>query len=165
MRDRQKMKIELTTIDKTLEILGWLSVFAIWGLTIVNFSKLPDIIPIHYNGTGEPDGFGGKTTILTLPLVATIIFVGMTILNKFPHIFNYPTNITKNNALQQYTNATRMIRCLKLIIVVVFGAIVFKTIQTANGQVNGLGTWFLLTILGLVFIPLIYFMIKSFKTK
>ena len=161
MDERQKIKLELTTIDKTLEILGWISILAIWILTITNYTNLPDIIPIHYNGAGQADGFGGKGNILTLPLISTVLYIGMTILNKFPHIFNYPTDITKDNALRQYTNATRMIRYLKLIIVVIFGAIVLQTIRNVNGQISGLGVWFLPLILGLIFIPLTYFLIIS----
>lgn len=163
MGRRPKLKLELTKFDKIHEILGWTLILAIWVLTIINYTNLPDTIPIHYTGAGQADGFGGKATILTLPLIATVLFVGLTILNNFPHIFNYPTNITLNNALRQYTNATRLIRYLKLIIVVFFGLIAFKTIQNANGQADGLGIWFLPMTLGLIFIPLIYFVVKSFK--
>ena len=165
MTDRPKIKLELTTIDKTLEILGWISILAIWILTITNYTNLPDIIPIHYNGAGQADGFGGKGNIVTLPLISTVLYIGMTILNKFPHIFNYPTDITQDNALRQYTNATRMIRYLKLIIVVIFGVIVLQTIRNVNGQTNELGVWFLPLILGLIFIPLIYFLKISFRKQ
>ena len=164
MNERPKIKLELTTTDKILEIVGWFLVIAIWGLTIANYSNLPETIPIHYNGAGQADGFGGKANILTLLLIATVLFVGLTLLNKFPHIFNYPANITQDNALRQYTNATRLIRYLKLIIVFIFGLIAFKTIQNANGNADGLGVWFLPLTLGLIFIPLIYFVLKSFKT-
>ncbi|HQN57285.1 MAG TPA: DUF1648 domain-containing protein, partial [Saprospiraceae bacterium] len=68
MNERPKIKLEQTSIDKTFEILGWTSVIAIWILTIANYSNLPEIIPTHYNGAGQPDGFGGKANILTLPL-------------------------------------------------------------------------------------------------
>ncbi|MBK9292478.1 MAG: DUF1648 domain-containing protein [Bacteroidetes bacterium] len=164
MNERPKIKLELTTTDKTFEILGWISILAIWILTITNYTNLPDRIPIHYNGAGQADGFGGKDNILTLPLIATVLFVGLTILNKYPHVFNYPTNITTDNALRQYTNATKMIRYLKFIIVVIFGLISLQTIRNANGQTSGLGVWFLPLTLGLIFIPMTYFLIKSFKT-
>ncbi len=163
MGERPKLKLELTTFDKTLEILGWTSILAIWVLTIINYINLPDTIPIHYNGAGQADEFGGKVTILTLPLIATVLFIGLTILNKFPHVFNYPTNITQDNALRQYKNATKLIRYLKFIIVIIFGLIVLKTIQYAKGQAVGLGIGFLPVTLGLIFIPLIYFVVKSFK--
>jgi uncharacterized membrane protein len=86
MNESPKIKLELTLIDKTFEILGWTSILAIWILIITNYTNLPDTIPIHYNGAGQADGFGGKGNILTLPLIATIIFVGLTILNEFPHV-------------------------------------------------------------------------------
>lgn len=165
MDKRPKIKIELTTTDKAVETIGWFSVLAIWIMTIVSYSELPDIIPIHYNSAGQADGFGGKANILTLPLVATVLFLGLTILGKFPHIFNYTIVITKENALRQYTNATRLIRYLKFVIVVIFGLIAFKTIQNTIGQSNGLGVWFLPLTLGLIFIPLIYFIIRAFNIK
>ena len=165
MEERPKIKLELTTADKTFEIIGWLLVFSIWGFTVKNYANLPETIPLHYNLAGQVDGFGGKATILTLPVIATVLFVGLTFLNKFPHILNYPTNITQHNALSQYTNATRTIRYLKFIVVVIFGLIAFETIQNGNGEANGIGIWFLPLTLGLIFIPLIYFVIKSFQTK
>ena len=165
MKERPRLNLELTQADKSVEIIGWLLIFAIWGLTILNYQNLPDTIPTHYNGAGVADGFGDKWMILTLPLVATVLFVGLTILNKFPHIFNYPTAITADNALRQYTNATRLIRYLKVIIAVIFGLIAFLTIRHANGQTDGLGIWFLPLTMGLIFMPLIHFLIKSIKTK
>lgn len=165
MEERPKIKLELTTPDKIFEIVGWVLIIVVWGLTITNYSNLPETIPIHYNGAGQADGFGGKATILILPLIATILFIALTVLNKFPHVFNYPTSITQDNAFRQYTNATRLIRYLKLIIVFIFGLIAFKTIQNANGEADGLGVWFLPLTMGLIFIPLIYFVSKSFKTK
>jgi uncharacterized membrane protein len=165
MKERPRLNLELTQADKSVEIIGWLLIFAIWGLTILNYQNLPDTIPTHYNGAGVADGFGDKWMILTLPLVATVLFVGLTILNKFPHIFNYPTAITADNALRQYTNATRLIRYLKVIIAVIFGLIAFLTIRHANGQTDGLGILFLPLTMGLIFMPLIHFLIKSIKTK
>jgi uncharacterized membrane protein len=163
MDEKPKLKLELTTFDKTLETLGWTSILVIWVLVIINYTNLPDTIPTHYNGAGQADRFGRKGNILTLPLIATVLFIGLTILNKFPHVFNYPTNLTADNALKQYTNATRLIRYLKLIIVIIFGLIAFKTIQNTNRQADGLGIWFLPMALGLIFIPFTYVIIKSFK--
>ena len=165
MKKRAKIKIEITTNDKILEIVGWISLFAIWSLTIVNYNSLPDIIPIHYNAAGESDGFGRKAYILMLPLISTTLFVGLTILNKFPHIFNYPTGITEENAQRQYTNATRLIRYLKFIIVLIIGYISFMTIQNAHGKAEGLGSWFTPLFLVLVFLPLLFFIVKSVKMK
>ncbi|MBL7767102.1 MAG: DUF1648 domain-containing protein [Chitinophagaceae bacterium] len=161
MNERPKIKLEQSTLDKMLEMLGWTSILAIWVLVITSYQNLPDIIPIHYNSAGQANDFGGKGHILTLPIVATFLFIGLSILNKFPHVFNYPTNITEDNALKQYTKATRLLRYLKFIIVLIFGLITMKTISNVYEQTNGLGTWFLALTIGLVIIPLTYYVIKS----
>lgn len=160
---RPKVGLVPTTLDKILEILGWGFILAIWFLVIASYANLPDTIPIHYNGSGQVDGFGNKNNILELPIMATIMFIGLTILNKFPHIFNYPTVITENNAVKQYTSATRLIRYLKCIIVLIFGLIAYFTIRSASDHPSGLGVWFLPVILGLIFIPLTFYLIKSLK--
>ena len=165
MNKRPKIKLQLNQTDKILEVLGWVSVVGIWALTLTNYSILPEIIPIHFNGAGKADGFGNKTHIFVLPIISTLLFIGLTTLNKHPHIFNYPSQITKENAVDQYTNATRMIRVLKLVIVVLFGLIVFRKIQIVNGHADGLGTWFLPLTMGMIFIPMLYFLIKSLKKK
>ncbi len=56
--ERPKIKVELTATDKLLEYIGWALLVAVWVLTLVNFSHLPEIIPTHYNATGQTDGFG-----------------------------------------------------------------------------------------------------------
>ncbi|MDA8686508.1 DUF1648 domain-containing protein [Robiginitalea sp.] len=165
MNQRPRIKLELRPSDKIIEGLGWISVFGIWILTLLNYFELPEIIPIHFNGRGEADGFGGKSNLLSLPIISTALFFGLTILNKKPHLFNYPSAITEENALQQYTNATRMLRALKLVIVVIFGLIVLRTIQNVNGTADGLGTWFLPVIMAMIFIPIIYYLIKATGKK
>jgi uncharacterized membrane protein len=162
MNKRPKIAIPFKQSDKVLEILGWAAMFGIWVLTLVNYFDLPETIPIHYNAAGEADGFGDKTTILALPSIATLLFLGLTALNQHPHVFNYPSKITQENALIHYTNATRMIRVLKLVIVFIFGMIAFKTIQHVHGNAAGLGTWFLPVTMVLIFIPIVYFLIATY---
>jgi uncharacterized membrane protein len=165
MNKRPRLKLQLNQTDKILEIVGWISVFGIWALTLTNYSILPEIIPIHFDGAGKADGYGNKTHIFVLPIISTLLFIGLTTLNKHPHIFNYPSQITKENAVHQYTNATRMMRVLKLVIVLLFGLIIFKTIENVNGNADGLGTWFLPFTIGLFISLTIYFLIISMKDK
>ena len=165
MNKRPRLKLKLNQTDKILEIVGWISVIGIWALTLTNYSILPEIIPIHFNGAGKADGFGNKTHIFVLPIISSLLFIGFTILNKRPHIFNYPSQITKENALRQYTNATRMMRVLKLVIVLLFGLIVFREIQIVNGHANGLGAWFLPFTIGVFIILTLYFLMMSMKDK
>ncbi len=152
-----------TSTDKLVEALGWLILLVLWGWTINHYSALPETIPTHFNAAGEADGFGSKASIIGLPVIASLLFIGLTVLNRYPQSFNYPTTITKDNALRQYTLATRMLRYLKLVLALVFGGIELMTIQNAAGKGAGLGVWFLPLTLVLVFLPLIYFVVKSLK--
>jgi uncharacterized membrane protein len=165
MEERPKIEIKFNTADKLLEIIGWITLALQWIMTILNYSNLPDTIPIHFNASGQADDFGSKWYIFTLPIIGTVIFLGITILNKFPHIFNYPSTITKDNAEKQYKNALRMMIYLKFVIVFTFIIIQYKTIQTAFGNSQGLGVWFLPLSMGLILIPTIFFVIKAVKTK
>lgn len=162
---RPRIKIGLTTADMVVELTGWFALLVFWGFTILSYPNLPGTIPVHYNEHGVADGFGDKVKILILPVVATIFFIGITILNKFPHLFNYPTDITEQNAFRQYTNMTRMNRYLKLVFVILFGLIAFKTIKGAGEGAAGLGAWFLPLTVAMIFIPLVYFVVNSLRMK
>jgi len=163
--ERPKHKLIPSTADKLLEVFGWLILIVLWGYTISHYSSLPDTIPTHFNAAGEADGFGSKASLIGLPVIATLLFIGLTVLNRYPHSFNYPTTITEDNALRLYTLATRMLRYLKLVLLVVFGGIEFMTIQHASGKGAGLIAWFLPLTLVLIFLPLIYFVVKSLKSN
>ena len=163
MAGRPKIKLELTRSDKILEIMGGGLIFAIWILALVSYPSLPENIPMHYNAAGEADAFGDKSSILGLPFVATALFIGLSILNKQTHTFNYPDKITEKNAEYQYRNSTKMLRFLKLVIVIIFGMATYLTIRSAHQDTPQLGKWFLPLTLGLIFIPVIYFLIRAYR--
>ena len=139
MSDRPRLKIELTTLDKIMEISGWIFIIALWSMTIISYNQLPDVIPTHFNLKGEVNGYGEKWMIWLLASLATILFLAMSYLNKFPHRFNYLTVITKDNALRQYTIATRMIRFLKILMVAIFLLTTYQTIKQSNKNTDDLG--------------------------
>lgn len=163
MSPRPKLRIELTTNDKLLEALGIFGIILIWGITIFSYQHLPQIIPTHYNLAGTVDSTGDKSTIWSLPVIATILFVGLTFLNSRPHVFNYPAKISQQNALQHYTLATRFLRFLKLNIVLIFLLIECETIYIAEQNNELLGVFSLPTILTLVLIPSLVYLLKIKK--
>lgn len=148
-----------------VEVLGWLLVGLMWILTFLYYEKLPDTIPVHYNIAGQIDGYGSKTSLLVLPAVATVLFVGLTILNRFPWIFNYPVKITADNAHRQYSMATGMIRYLKTTIVLVFGYLSYMTMRNSGVNSSGLSMWFLPIVLCLIFLPIVIYLIKAFRSS
>jgi len=165
MQARPKIKLNLSPLDKALEMTSKVFLVVMWGLTLYAFLKLPTTIPTHFNASGQANSYGNKVTLLILPVLATIIYLVLTQLNKFPHIFNYITRITKDNAQRQYTIATRLYRFLKLAILVILTSIILFTYLTTIGVTNGLGFWFLPLAEGLLLIPTIIGIIKSLRKK
>lgn len=161
MVKRPRITIKPTTSDKVLELIGWMLLLAMWVLTISNYSNLPDKIPTHYNAAGEIDQYGAKVNLLILAFIATIIFVGPSILTSYPHMFNYPSRINQQNALKQYTNMTRMLRILKLALLIIFGYLIYHPLQNSGG----LDPWFMPVSMGFIFVSLVYFVIKSLRIK
>jgi uncharacterized membrane protein len=164
MNDRPVLKPKLTLADMILEAAGWALVVILVASAFYFYSKLPGIIPVHFNFTGQPDSFGKKHTILLLPVIGLVSFAVLTLLNQVPFKFNYPAKITPENAMKQYTLMTRMIRYLKFILCLVFSAVTILTYETAIGKANGLGIWFVPMTLALILLPLLYFILRTFKT-
>ncbi len=164
METRPKLTLILSPLDKTLEWLCLVLLFTLWALAIYVYVKMPAIIPTHFNALGKPDAYGDKTTIFMLPVVTTIIYAGMTALNKVPNIFNYLSTITPENAREQYSFATRMLRFIKLMVLLIFNSIVLFTYGTVTGFTNGLGGWLLPMIFSFSVLPIIYLVFKFSKT-
>ena len=165
MEPRPKIKLTLSALDNTLELTSKIFLFFMWALTLYIFIELPTTIPIHFNASGKADNYGKKITLLILPLIATIIYFAITQLNKQPHILNYMTTITKQNAEKEYTGATRFLRFLKLVILLIFSLIILLTSYTSSGLTDGLGFWFLPMTFGLLLIPTVISISQSFKKK
>jgi uncharacterized membrane protein len=165
MEDRPRIKLIISELDKSLESIALAVLLIMWGLTLYSFIKSPTTVPTHFNASGHVDDYGNRTTILILPILATVLYFGLTWINKYPHVFNYMTTITKDNAERQYTIATRMIRFLKLVILVIFTLIILFTYLTTVGITNGLGVWFLPVVIGLTLIPTIILLTQSLKNR
>ena len=161
MDSRPKIKVPLTGKDIAIEKISMLLLIFIWAFTIFSYIKLPEIVPIHFDASGKPDSYGNKWTLFILPLIASVLYIGMNFLNKYPWVFNYMVPITEVNAESQYSAATRMIRVLKCSMMLIFGIISLYSYWTADGKSDLPGWWFLPLILGIIFIPLIYLILKS----
>ena len=158
-------QFRLSKIDWTLELVCGLFILGTLILILTNYNTLPDILPRHFGFLGKPDGFGSKDGIWFLPTAKIIGYIGLTILGRHPKSFNYPYEITVDNAEIQYRNSALMIRSVKTIIVVIFSYLTFAKINIGLGNQDELGILFtpisLTSLLGTV----IYFTYKGFKLR
>jgi uncharacterized membrane protein len=158
MREKNRIivKFSLTRLDWILEVLAVL-ILLIQGLYLwIHFIQLPSTIPVHFDLQGAADGYGSKTTLLIMPSISIAIYTTLTILSRFPHTFNYPLTITETNAPIQYQLATRLIRILKLIILILFMIILFHSTEMALYHTSIWNKAFLPTVLILLIMPFVY---------
>jgi len=165
MENRPKVKPKLTFIDIITEAAGWIVMTILWIIVIYTYKSFPDTIPVHFDVKGVPDNTGSKLVLFFLPATATLLLTGMTFLNSYPQIFNYPIKINAENALRQYTLATRMIRFLKLALALIF-SLVYFSISEAATENTLFSAWYIIpVILLMVFVPLGVYLIQASKHK
>jgi len=164
-KEQPVVKIKKEPIDYFLEYGALILLVAIWGFTIYHFNKLPDIIATHFDFNGNPDGFGSKYTIWLLPVILTLVYMLIYVLNRYPHKFNYLTKITEQNAYKQYKLVSRMMRILLFNITILFAFITFKEIDGAYTKSSTLEWWFIPLLLGSMIIPTFYMIIASGSKK
>lgn len=158
-----RINIPLTYTGKIIEIVGLLLLVLFWYFTLSHYNELPNSIPTHFKANNVVDGYGSKWNIIMLPIVATIMYLGLTIVARFPHKMNHFVTITEANARKQYSIITGMFRIMKITIVLVFFMMTFETVQIALGLPDVFGKWFILIAFALIFVPIFWLLILSSK--
>ena len=159
------LKLPMNTFQVVLEVAGTLVLIIFTTYLITNYSKLPTEIPTHFNIKGEPNSWGDKSEILTLYVVGVLLYIGLTVLNRFPHIFNYPVKITEQNAEVQYRMAQILLSVMKLVTLAIFLYISIHMIKVAEGIHPAIGNVFIILILCCSLIPVIVYLILAYKAK
>ena len=140
---RPVLKLPLTGWENGLEVLSVMGMLFTFILVYQSWGILPDRIPTHFGFTGQPDAWGNKESLFFLPLIALAMYLLLTIINRFPHTFNYPVKITEENAETQYIMARHLIAVLKVETIWLFAYIQWVTIEVALGKATGLNNLFL----------------------
>jgi len=163
--ERPRFRPEKEPVDLLMEAAGLIAVVAMVVLTAVKFNGLPQQIPTHFNAMGQPDDYSGKWMIWLLPMITVILYTGMSILNRYPYIFNFPVNITPENASRMYRFACRCIRLLSLLLVLMFFYLTWQSILVANRHSSGLGAWFMLVTTGGIVLLTLYMIFGMYRLK
>ncbi|MEL0301016.1 MAG: DUF1648 domain-containing protein [Flavobacteriaceae bacterium] len=116
-----------------------------WGFTLIHFKDLPEEIPIHYNAKGVPDGFDTRIHIWGLPLIVTLLFLLL-------------GGLQKRTGIQKIE--LQLLQWMQLLILGTFTYIQLQTFYVAVNKSNGLGGWFLPTVV-IGFLAPIFWVIKK----
>lgn len=121
--------------------------FLYW-LTVHDEPRMPR--PVHFGIDGQPDRFGSSSAFWLLQALGIILFIGMTLLERVPHVYNYPFRVTESNRERIYDVGRQTMLATKTLLLTACAYVSVASIQTAVGRANGLGTWFVPTLLAAV---------------
>jgi uncharacterized membrane protein len=165
MATRPIIKLALKPIDRVLEILAICVLSGTWIFSFWAYSRLPDIIPVHFDFDGTPNDYGSRGTFFTLPAIGIGVYVLITMISRYPHLFNYPKQVTEENAERLYSMSTTMMRYLKTAVLVIFGTISVDTYSAAINKDTGFMAWGMPLEMALMLGPLIFTTIKMARLK
>lgn len=127
--------------------------------------SLPERVPTHFNAAGEPDAWGSPITLVVLLGVSVGLWLGLTILQRFPHLYNFPWPITESNAAEQYRLMRSLLIWLKAELTWLFAYLTWGAVQTARGEVDGLNPLFLPIVIGGIIGTVILFLTRAARAR
>lgn len=136
------MKIRKSRYDVFIEVACLLCLTGTLAYLFVTWGQIPDEIPGHYNALGEVDRITSKGSLIALPIISWIFYIGLTVIGRFPQVWNTGVRITEENRDRVYRVLKNMLGTLKLLLVIVFS---YLTINSS-----------LVKPLPVIFLPLVY---------
>ena len=110
---KPKINPPINSVVIIIEALAAICLIYMVTELIVEYPELGQKVPTHFGANGLPNDWGSRSSLLIFPIVAIVLYAGMTVLNRFPHLFNYPVTINEQNAVKQYQYAKTMLSTLK----------------------------------------------------
>ena len=162
---RPKLKVSLSLKEKMLILISTFFIIAMWVYLYIVWSGIPNVIPTHFGFSGTPDRFGNRNSMFLQPIIASIMHVFLVVLSKIPHCFNYPVSVTEKSAEALYKRGKQLILLLDMEISLMFLILLWEDIQTAIGNISGLGIEIMCMSMVIIFGTVIYETIRMKKIK
>lgn len=163
--NKPRIRPEITWTDRLLDGLVVALLIGLWAYALGAFRHLPPSIAVHFDAMGRPDGYGRKISILFMPALATLMATGMFVINRYPHIFNYPVKITPQNAMYQYALATRLMRWINLFSTLLLGMVTYMMIASAGGHFSKVWVVLIIVFSALMIIPFVVYLMLASRKK
>ena len=126
MKIRPNLKMPLNTYEKTLQVFSFVTVNAAAFLTIMKYSSLPDVIE-------SGDGIQKKGIILVIMGIMIFIYALLSVLERYPNIYNYLVKITSENMRMQYHNARMLLTVVKTGMCFIYLLLIMDMINQGKG--------------------------------
>ncbi|EOZ95936.1 hypothetical protein A33Q_2529 [Indibacter alkaliphilus LW1] len=156
---------ETSLWDKVLEILGFAALILLWSMTYYFQHKGAESVAADYNFFANPSEYWASNMTYSIPIIASILFLGITFYNQKPRISDYTikNNPEKADTLIQIN--TRLWRWLKFTLILMFLLIEYFSFHSGSGFGTGIPTWFIIVFPIVLFAPVVYFFMEFAKNQ
>ncbi|WP_166805776.1 DUF1648 domain-containing protein [Jeotgalibacillus sp. R-1-5s-1] len=135
------------------------------GYLMLSWQELPEQVPLHFNALGEADRFGGKASVVILPILGLFMWGSMTAFERVPYLYNYLVKITEENAEKQYRIGVWMMNVTKNLSVLLFAYLIYETVMMGKQESEQLTAGILPAFLVLIFGAIAWAMFQMVKNK
>ncbi len=164
-KSRPRLEIPLSQTEVFLDLIS-AAVAVCFSLYLAAVWKtIPAMIPAHFNFAGRVDRWDSKNTLLLLHGITVALYVGLSVLQRFPNVCNYPFKLTPGNIRQQYRIARQLIIALKAIVVCQLAFIEWQSIQIAQGNAVGMYPWSMPFFMILIFGTIVVYFVLALKAR
>ena len=151
---------------RTLATIG-LTVLAlqVWGYCSDVFgpNRLPDRIPIHFDIAGHPNGWGSPSSFIFLPILSLALLLFLTVIARFPSMFNYPVEVTEANRNRMQSLTIDLLTWIRTEIVCTFAMAQWMASHLARHPELATFSFIFLAPVGLILATVAWYIVAMLK--
>lgn len=137
------------------QVLHWGSLISGILLSVallVRYPALPELVPVHFSFSGEPDLYGPRNSVFLLVAVFFVLTIVVFFLTTRPRWFNYPVPVTQENAAALYSNGATMMAWVAASMQLVYAGITLFYFGIASNVllIVGLVAMLVISLIGVV---------------
>lgn len=126
--------------------------------TILAWTIVPASIPGHYDATGTADRWGSRIEVIGVPIVAVLLYAGITWVSFHPEIWNVPSFEIQENNDHVYRTTRTLLSAIKVQLTANFFYLSYSQVNARN-----LHPLYLPIFLGMLFGTLAFFLIRMYR--
>jgi uncharacterized membrane protein len=162
---RPKLKIPYTQFESYCEIVAAAVLISMVVYIAAIWTKLPAQVPVHFNIMGQPDRWDSRNGIFLILGIVFALCAGISVLQRFPHVYNYPFGLTPQNVRRQYQLARELLVVIKTVIVCSFAFIQWGIVSVARGRSQTLGLWCVPAMIVAILITIFQYGVRASEAR
>ena len=157
MEKKEQIQVYRTKEGTLFEVAFVILAVVVWVLVLWMLSQAPDRIATHFDGSGQPNGWGSPWGLLVPCVITTVVGILLLICAYHPHLINMPVEI---KSPRQYELAIRSTRIAALVLLLLTLAIPSSLLLFDSPT-----PWLVIGAVGLMIAVAIYYSVRIYRSK